>query len=412
MLFPCPSTSEPRRVVVTGLGIITALGVGWRTNADGFRIGRSGFRPVTRFDVSRQRCRRAAEVDQLPELRQNGFSAKAWARLDRGTRLLLAAGEEAFHQAGWSKPSQTASVLATTCGGMMLGEEYLTQALQTPGRLRKQPTRTVHYQVQRQGVLFSSALGLEGPLTMISNACASGTNAIGHAFDLVRHGQAPRALAGGYDVLCRMVFNGFDSLQAMSATQCRPFDATRDGLGLGEGAAILALEPLEMARSRGATILGEIIGYGSTTDTHHLTQPRPDGSAARHAMERACAQARVDPAEIGYVNAHGTGTPHNDSSEARAINDWAGPAVGSLPVSSTKASIGHLLGAAGAVEAAVCLMVLREQWLPPQPNLEKLDPVCRFPLVRQPMDARTELALSNSIGFGGSNATLVFRRWA
>jgi 3-oxoacyl-[acyl-carrier-protein] synthase II len=269
----------------------------------------------------------------------------------------------------------------------------------------------VHYQAQRQGLDLLEAFDLSGPVTVISNACASGANAIGRAWELVRAGRADRALCGGYDALVHTLFAGFDSLQALSTTRCRPFDARRDGLALGEGAAVLCLEALEPARRRGADILGEIAGYAATTDVHHLTQPHPEGAAARAALRAACAEAGIGPAQVGYLNAHGTGTPLNDAAEALAINHWAGAAAASLPVSSTKAGIGHLLGAAGAVEAVVCLMALREQWLPPQLDTEQPDPLCRFPLVTRPQEARPDHALSNSFGFGGANAVLVFRRW-
>ena len=284
--------------------------------------------------------------------------------------------------------------------------------MRAPHRHRQQPTRAFHYQAQTQARTLADALGFSGPITIISNACASGANAIGHAWELIRRGQAERVLAGGYDALSQMVFSGFDSLQALSPTACRPFDARRDGLAMGEGAAMLALETLDSARRRGAVILGELIGYGTTIDPHHLTQPHPQGDAALAAMTLACESARLSPAEIDYVNAHGTGTPLNDSAEAAAINRWAGPRAATLPVSSTKASIGHLLGAAGAVEAVVCLMALREQWLPPEIAFETPDPACNFPIVRQPQDARVNVVLSNSFGFGGVNATLILRRWA
>ena len=414
MLFPLPTPAQPPvRVVVTGAGIITALGQGWAANAAGFRLGRPAFRRVTLFDVSRQRVQHAAEVDLPAELPSTRLSAKGLTRLDRATRLLLCAGHEAFAQAGWgtAQPDPVPVVLGTTSGGMTDGQRYYWQAIQVPPSARGQATRIVHYQAQRQGRDFCDAFGLDGPVTLVSNACASGANAIGHAWELVRQGRAPRALAGGYDAVCQLTFAGFDALQALSPTSCRPFAATRDGLALGEGAAVLALERLDTARQRGAAILGEILGYGATTDLHHLTQPQPEGEAALAAMAAACACAAVTPDQVDYVNAHGTGTPLNDAAEARAINRWAGARAATLPVSSTKAAIGHLLGAAGAVEAVVCLMVLQEQWLPPEPGVETVDPICRFPLVRQPTDARVELALSNSFGFGGANATLVLRRW-
>jgi 3-oxoacyl-[acyl-carrier-protein] synthase II len=402
----------PHRVVVTGAGIVTALGRGWRANADGFRAGRTAFRPVTLFDVSRQRARHAAEVDLPDEIPGTLLSSRTQKRLDRAAKLLLLAAAEAWQQARWKPDENIPVVLGTTSGGMRFGEEYYRQAMREPSRQRGQARRALQYQPQRQGIDLAAAFGFRGPQLFIANACASGANAIGHAWHLVRTGQTTRVLTGGYDALSQLVFSGFDSLQALSTTQCRPFDARRDGLALGEGAAVLALETLDHAQARDAEILGEIAGYGAATDVHHLTQPQPEGDAALLTMHDACASAGVTPEQIGYLNAHGTGTPLNDSAEAAAITRWAGDAAGKVPVSSTKAGIGHLLGAAGAVETIVCLMALRERWRPPTRSIEMPDPACSFRLVREPEDAAFDWALTNSFGFGGANASLVLRRWA
>lgn len=413
MLFPAPPPpSTPPRVVITGAGIVTGLGLGWTPNAEGFRAGRTAFRPVSLFDVSRQRVRTAAEVALPAVLPTTRLTARQVGRLDRSGAMLLLAGHEAWVQSCWEPAEDLPLVLGTTAGGMTLGEAYFRSAVQTPHRHRQQPTRALYYQAQTQARSLADALGFSGPITIISNACASGANAIGHAWRLLRSGRVERVLAGGYDALCQMVFSGFDSLQALSSTACRPFDARRDGLALGEGAALLALETLDSARRRGGAILAELVGYGTTLDPYHLTQPQPQGDGAVAAMTLACESACLGPMEIDYVNAHGTGTLLNDSAEATAINRWAGPRAASLPVSSTKASIGHLLGAAGGVEAVVCLMCLREQWLPPETALETPDPACSFPIVRRPQDARLNVVLSNSFGFGGVNATLILRRWA
>jgi 3-oxoacyl-[acyl-carrier-protein] synthase II len=398
-------------VVITGAGIVTALGLDWESNADGFRTGRTAFRPVTLFDVSRQRVQVAAEVDLPSALPKTRLSRREAQRLDRAAKLLLWAADQAWRQADWTAAEPLPVVLGTTCGGMSMGEAYYRQAIQTPALHRQQATRVIQYQAQRQTLNLAEAFAFRGPVTIISNACASGANAIGHAWHLVRHGRVERVLTGGYDALCQLVFAGFDSLQALSPTACRPFDAARDGLALGEGAAVLAVESLERARARGARILAELAGYGAATDLHHLTQPQPQGDAALSTMTAACASAGVEPDQIGYVNAHGTGTPLNDSAEAEAIHRWAGNRAATLPVSSTKASIGHLLGAAGAVEAVVCLMALQGQWLPPSATVTTADPVCRFPLVHQPAPACFECALSNSFGFGGANASLVLKQW-
>jgi 3-oxoacyl-[acyl-carrier-protein] synthase II len=412
MLFPLsPPPSVPPRVVITGAGILTALGLGWKPNAEGFRAGRTAFRPVSLFDVSRQRVKVAAEVDLPDALPPTGLSRRQVARLDRASAMLVHAACGAWQQAQWQPADNVPLVLGTTAGGMSLGEAYFRQAMQVPRRQRQQPTRAIHYQAQVQGRMVLDALGFNGPITIISNACASGSNAIGHAWDLIRRGQAECVLAGGYDALSELVFAGFDALQALSPTVCRPFDAGRDGLALGEGAAVVALETLERARRRGAPILGEVIGYGTSIDQHHLTQPHPQGETALAVMKLACESAHVAPEDIDYLNAHGTGTAMNDGAEAIAISHWAGDRAATLPVSSTKASIGHLLGGAGAVEAVVCLMALCEQWLPPETAFETPDPACNFPIVRRPQDARVNIALSNSFGFGGVNATLILRRW-
>ncbi len=394
-------------MVITGAGIVTALGLGWRPNAAALRTGRTAFRPVTLFDVSRQRTKIAAEADLPPTLPPVRLSPHRQRRLDRATRMLLLAAREAWQQAGLQDGTRLPLVLGTTSGGMTHGEAYLTQALGCPASLRRQATRMLNYQVQRHALDVSEALGFEGSLTVISNACASGANAIGHASELLRHGHAACALAGGYDALCQLTFAGFDSLQVLAPAPCRPFAADRNGLSLGEGAGILVLETLDHARERGAEILGEILAYAAATDTHHLTQPHPEGLTTWATMTAACRDAGLTPDVIDYLNAHGTGTPQNDRTEAAAINRWAGPRAATLPVSSTKACMGHLLGAAGAVEALVTLMTLREQWLPPQPGLLETDGACRFPVVREPTAARVTAALTNSIGFGGANATLI-----
>ena len=399
------------RVVITGVGIITPLGAGWHCNQEGFRSGKQAFGPVSLFDATRQRTKIAAEV-VLPEIpAASRPSIREFNRIDRAGKMLLWAAIEAWQQSGWAATEQEIPiVLGTTSGGMTLGQDFYRQAFGPGLSTRLQSTRITHYQPQRQALDVMDALGFSGPVSIISNACASGSNAIGHAFEMVRSGQYTRAISGGYDSISQLVFAGFDSLQALSPTGARPFHLRRDGLTLGEGAAVLCLEEMDSALNRGAQIYGEILGYGSATDISHLTQPHPDGDAAVATMQAACKMGRVGPRDIGYLNAHGTGTLLNDSSEARAIARWAGDDARNLPVSSTKAGIGHLLGAAGAIEAVVCLMALAGQWLPPQGPTDEVDPNCNFPLVVSPQDREFSLALSNSFGFGGANASLLFGR--
>ncbi|HEX4645800.1 MAG TPA: beta-ketoacyl-[acyl-carrier-protein] synthase family protein [Verrucomicrobiae bacterium] len=412
MLFPPPHrSSDPPRVVVTGAGIVTSLGLGWKENAEGFRLGRVAVKPVTLFDVSRQRVKVAGEIALPDALPRTCLTRRQESRLDRAAKLLLLAAHEAWGQAGWNSVDYLPVVLGTTSGGMSLGEAYYRHALKTPREHRGQPSRVAQYQPQSQPLALAEAFQFRGPVTIIANACASGANAIGHAWEILRQGRADRVLTGGYDALSQLVFAGFDSLQALSPTQCRPFDVARDGLALGEGAAALTLETLDHAKKRGANILGEITGYGAALDVHHLTQPHPQGDAALASMTAAAECAKISPEQIDYINAHGTGTPLNDGAEANAIHRWAGKRAATLPVSSTKSSIGHLLGAAGAVETVICLMALREQWLPPTSTLQTPDPACVFPLVKKPTAAKVNCVLTNSFGFGGANASLILRRW-
>jgi 3-oxoacyl-[acyl-carrier-protein] synthase II len=412
VLFTSASTfASPHRVVITGVGIITPFGKGWEVNAAGFRSGRSTFAPITRFDASRQRVKVAAEVSELDSCSLE-FPNTNFRRLEGASRMLLIAAQEAWNQAGWQSGSRLPVVLGSTSGGMTLGETYYRQSLISPPVRKGQAIRVLHYQPHQQGLDVARALGFSGPILVIANACASGANAIGHAFEMVKTGRADQVLTGGYDSLSQLVFGGFDALQALSPTTCRPFDATRDGLGLGEGAGVLAVESLEFALKRGAEVLGEIVGYGCAMDLHHLTQPHPQGDAALASMTMASDGAKISPSQVGYINAHGTGTLLNDAAEAAAINRWGGDAVGNLNVSSTKSSIGHTLGAAGALEALVCLMALQGQWMPPTLGIQSVDPACQFRLVTEPTDARLEYALTNSFGFGGANATLILRRWS
>jgi 3-oxoacyl-[acyl-carrier-protein] synthase II len=408
---PPPKPSEPPRVVVTGAGIVTALGLGWKDNALGFRAGKTAFRPITLFDTSHHRVKTGAQVAFPLDLPSNHLTPRQSTRLERGSRMLLLAALEAWKQSGWEPGEFLPVVLGTTGGGMPLGEDYFRQAVNTPTRHRGQPTRAFHYQSQIHGRMVLDALGCDGSVMILSTACASGSSSIGHAWEMIRQGKTDRILAGGYDSLNQMVFSGFDALQTLSPTTCRPFDAHRDGLAVGEGAAIVALETLESARRRNAVILGELAGYGTSMDRHHLPQPHPEGVAAGQSMANVCEIARVAPDQIDYVNAHGTGTPLNDSAEAMAISRWAGSHARALHVSSTKAGIGHTLGGAGSIEAVISLMCLSEQWLPPELAFENPDPACAFPIVNRPQDATLNCVLSNSFGFGGVNASLIFRRF-
>jgi 3-oxoacyl-[acyl-carrier-protein] synthase II len=296
------------------------------------------------------------------------------------------------------------AIVGTTSGGMSFGENFYRSLGNGNGC---SAALIANYPPQKQIVDAMEKFGINVPAEVIANACASGTNAIGHAFNAIRAGRYQRILAGGYDALSELVFVGFDSLQAATPEKCRPFDCNRSGMVLGEGAALFALEELESACSRGTEILGEIIGYGISTDNHHLTQPNPDGSGSRRAMEQALAQPRLAPDQIGYINAHGTATILNDSAEGKAIMEL----FGNVPVSSTKSMMGHSLGAAGAIEAAVTLLALQHQFLPPNINFRESDLSLNV-VANEAREAQFDCAVSNSFGFGGTNATIVFRKFA
>ncbi|MGJ8672638.1 beta-ketoacyl-[acyl-carrier-protein] synthase family protein [Rubritalea sp.] len=409
-----PSSQRPNnsRVFITGIGMISPMGKTLEDHLRSVKAGSTHFREVDFFDVSRQRVKTAALVDLPESLGEHHLSEKELGRLDRGTKLMLYATGEALNQAGLSDiDPHTPMVVGTSAGAMPIGEAYFKAASIEPLSRRGQVSRVEHYQPQKGMAMIQRAFDFRAQTQIISNACASGANAIGHAYQLIKSGQRPVALAGGYDGLSEMVFSGFNSLQALSLSGIpRPFDAKREGLALGEGAAMFVLETEESMLERGATPLAEIIGYGMATDLHHLTQPHPEGKAAISSMKSACKDAKVEPSEIQYINSHGTGTPLNDVAEANAISTWAGADAEKMMVSSTKSAMGHALGGAGAIEAGLCLMALREQVVPASLNVRTLDSACRFDLVTEPRSAQLDTVLTNSFGFGGCNATLILRK--
>jgi 3-oxoacyl-[acyl-carrier-protein] synthase II len=319
--------------------------------------------------------------------------------------MVIQALGEALTQEPQFKPELT--VVGTTSGGMSYGEDYF-RSLNRNSSLRHSPTWIANYPAQKPVIDAQEAFGISAPCQVIANACASGTNAIGHAFECVRSGRYQRVLAGGYDALSELVFVGFDSLQASTPEKCRPFDRDRTGMVLGEGAAVVALENFDAARARGASVLAEIIGYGISTDNFHLTQPDPSGIGPRQAMERALESANISADVVDYINAHGTATAFNDAAEGKAISAL----FDRVPVSSTKSMMGHSLGAAGAVEAIICLLALQHQFLPPNINFHAADKDIDLNIVaNEAQSAVLRIALSNSFGFGGTNASILVRKF-
>ena len=391
------------RVAVVGAGIVSPLGFGSGETLSSLREAKDCVTPVTAFAVDRCRCKTAGQVANGPLARANEFIGHP-ERLHRVAQMMIMALKEALEAAGNFQPELT--VVGTTSGGMTFGEQYY-RGLKTNGRsLRRSPTLIANYTPQKPVMDAQEAFGIDAPCQVIANACASGTNAIGHAFNCIRSGRYQRVLSGGYDAISELVFVGFDSLQAATPERCRPFDRERTGLALGEGAAILALENFESAQKRGAPILAEVIGYGISTDNFHLTQPDPSGIGPRQAMEGALQSAGITASEIDYINAHGTATPFNDASEGKAIAEL----FNGVPVSSTKGMMGHSLGAAGAIEAVIGLLALQHQLLPPNINFREGDADFSLNIIANKSQAApVRTVLSNSFGFGGTNASVIMR---
>ena len=396
-------------VVITGWGCVSPLGGDAATTWKALLRGDSARGEITCIPVEGCRVTHGAEA-QLPEL--PGVSGREVSRLSRTSRLAIPAARQAMTDAGIidsngrSIFSKLELSISTTACGMEHGEEFLHEIWS--GGTRHLASKISRYPAHQQIGDLQQHLGFSGPSMIVSNACASGANAIGHAADLLRAGFAEIVLAGGYEALCELVFCGFDSLQALDSDVCKPFDLYRRGLMLGEGAAFLVMETQAHAKKRGAQIKGRLAGYGHTTDTHHITQPDPTGTPLETAVHRALGQAGLEPANIGYVNAHGTATIFNDGAEAAAFARIFGSGISNVRIGSTKAAIGHTLGAAGSMEAVFSLECLRTGDIPPQINTTH--PIAELAAcLARPGDRLARPAvLSVNLGFGGSNAALVF----
>jgi 3-oxoacyl-[acyl-carrier-protein] synthase II len=396
------------RIVVTGVGAVTPLGVGadalharWAAGVCGIADGAGA-------------CTDFAPADFL--------TVKEIRRLDRFAQLAVVASDEAIRQAGWAEelpydPLRTGCVLSTGIGGLH-SVEAQHDVLREKGAKMMSPIGIPAYMPNAAVAAVSMRHSLRGQTFGVVSACSGGGHALGSAMRMIQCGDADAVLAGGSEAtLTEFAFGGFNAMQALSPTGIsRPFDARRDGFVMGEGSAMLVLEEASAAEARGATILGELAGYGSTSDAHHLTAPDPEGGPAARAIELALSDAGATPPEVAYVNAHGTSTPLNDPAETQAIKRALGDEQARrVPISSTKSAIGHLLGAAGAVEAVATLQVLRTRVIPPTLGYEVPDPACDLDYV--PGEARPligagdgpALALSNSFAFGGHNVTLALR---
>ncbi len=406
------------RVVVTGTGAVTPLGLGTAALWAGVASGRSAVGPITHFDASALGTRIAGEVHGFePEAH---FARKEARRMEPFVQFAVVAAREAVADAGLQNGglprTRTGVIVGTGIGGIGALIEQV-RVLDTQGPRRVSPFLIPMMLPDMAAGQVAIDLGLEGPNMAVISACASGSNAIGEAAAMIRRGAAEVMIAGGSEsAILPIAIAGFNVMGALTTNNeagpaaNRPFDARRDGFVMGEGAGILVLESLSRARARGARILGEIAGYGASADASHITAPRGDGAAAAAAIQGALDDAGLTAADIDYLNAHGTGTTLNDATETVAIKKVFGPVAARLPVSSTKPVTGHLLGAAGAVEAIICLQAMAAGLIPPTINYAEPDPECDLDYVpNRARPARLQTAMSNSFGFGGHNACLILR---
>jgi 3-oxoacyl-[acyl-carrier-protein] synthase II len=403
--------TEARRVVVTGLGAVTSIGTSvsdfWRN----LLAGVCGIRPLSLFDASSYRTQTAAEVAEIPDA---FLSAAEKRRMSRADRMGLVAAREAMAQAGLDAsrqdPTRIGVILGGGTSGLLDSEAVYEKWLH--GRPAR-PSRVLNHLPDAITDRVAQHFGLEGIKSTITTACSSAANAMGYAYDAIAAGLADAVVTGGSDVLARLTYGGFNSLRSVDPDPCRPFDRERRGLSIGEAAGILVFEEEEFARRRGAPILADFLGYGVTSDAFHMTAPDPSGTAGGRTIRAALESARVDPAAVDYVNAHGTATPQNDSAETAALKSALGGRAREIPVSSIKSMIGHCLCASGAIEAIATVMTVREGRIPPTIHYENPDPACDLDYV--PNEAREQpvsIALSNSFAFGGNSSVVVIGRHA
>ena len=409
-----------QRVVVTGLGAVTPLGNDIPATWEALIAGRSGVDRISLFDPSDLEVQIAAEVKGFDPV--SLFGHRVARRNDRFTLFALESANQAIADADLTFDDELKQATGVLIGAAIGGIPALLEnhdILREHGPRRVSPFMIPMMMPNAASGTVAIAHGLRGPNFCVASACATGSHAIGEAAEVIRRGDAEVMICGGSEaVIVKVALAGFKNMGAVSTRNdepqraCRPFDAERDGFVMGEGAGVLVLESLERAQRRGARIYAELVGYGATSDAFHITAPEEGGMGAARAMELALRSAGLAPETVDYINAHGTSTPLNDAIETRAIRKVFGPHADRLAVSSTKSMMGHLMGAAGAVEAIVCIKSLETGWVPPTINYEYPDPECDLDYV--PNEARKvnpQVALSNSFGFGGHNGCLVFRRW-
>ncbi len=409
-----------RRVVITGMGAVTPVGNTVETFWENIKNGVCGIEKLTKFDTTDFKVHIGGEVKDFDA--EQYIDKKEIKRNDQFTVYGVAAAIQAFEDSGLDMEKEDAVRVGVLVGSGIGGLQTIQQQvinLNSRGPGKVSPLFVPMAITNMAAGMIAIQIGAKGLCENTVTACASGTNSIGNAFRNIKHGYADVVFAGGAEAsICEIGVAGFSNLRALSTNEdpkdaCKPFDAERDGFVMGDGAGVLVLEELEHAKARGAKIYGEIVGYGATGDAYHMTAPCPDGEGAANAMRLAIQEAGIAPEEVSYINAHGTSTHANDEGETMAIKAVFGETAYKIPVSSTKSMTGHLLGAAGAIEAIACVKALQEGFLPPTINYKNPDPACDLDYIpnegRKVEDAR--YALSNSLGFGGHNAVLCFKKW-
>ena len=410
-----------RRVVVTGLGVISPVGLTVSSMWEALISGKSGIDYISCFNTTSFKTKFAAEV--------KGFNPRAYVsrreahRMDRFTQFAVAASLQAVEAAGLrlsNGDAEEAGVIIgnSVCGLLQVSEQF--EVMREAGPEKVSPILAPTMSGDAASVQVSLVLGTKGVNYSPSSACSSGSDAIGQAYEAIKGGNAKVMIAGGAEApIMPIVLAAFNSARALSKTNngvqaaCRPFDAERDGFVLGEGAAIMVLEDATHALERGAPILAEIIGYSATSDAFHLTRPSPNGEGAARALRLAMKRASLTPSDIDYINAHGTATLLNDRSETRAIKSVLGDHAYRIPISSSKSMTGHLLGAAGSIEALICVLAINRGVVPPTINLTHPDPECDLDYVpNKARQVKVKTAISNSFGFGGHNSVLIFRQYS
>ena len=414
------TNADRKRVVVTGLGAITPIGNTLTEYWDGLMSGRNGIAPITLFDAARHDCRIAGEVKGFDPL--DYLDRKEAKRMDRFAQFAVSASKQALADSGLVindlNAEQVGVLIGTGIGGLKVLED------QQEIYLAKGPDRCSPFMIPMMianmaAGLTAIHLGAKGPNSCSVTACAAGSNAIGDAFRLVQRGYAQAMICGGTEAaVTPLSLAGFAACKALSTRNddplhaCRPFDQGRDGFVMGEGSGILVIEELEQALARGAKIYAEIVGYGMTCDAYHMTSPVPGGEGAARAISLSLKDAGLTPDRVDYINAHGTSTPANDSTETAAIKKALGESAYKAAISSTKSMTGHLLGGSGGIEAVATAMAIAHDRVPPTINLENPDPACDLDYIPHVSRAQTvNVALSNSFGFGGHNVTLVFKKF-